>query len=91
MNVFSTIWKYRTLKKAIFFACIGLVLLSACSRPSVDAVALARLTSQGTPEELRHALQAAEIDNVSTIKFGRNHSLIHVAITNRPLAKMIMC
>ncbi len=63
-------------------------LLSSCSN-STQYQEVIRLSAEGTPEELRSEIVAESIENISTIRFGRNYSLIHIAIGNQSYPEVI--
>lgn len=63
---------------------VGMLLFSSsCSSASTQADKIVRVTAEGTSEELSSMISALEIEDVSTIQFGRNYSLTHAAIANK--------
>lgn len=60
----------------------------ACSA-STQMNEIVRITSKGTPKELRDEINTLKISNVSTIRLGRNYSLMHIAIGNESHPEVI--
>lgn len=93
MDARRTVFKYfsdrtsRTVKSLSVLISVLLFILSCGASAQIDEII--RITAEGTSEELLDIIKALNISDVSTIRLGRNYSLMHVAIGNESHPEVI--
>ncbi len=72
------------LSKTVLVGLVGLVSMSVFPVQSLadEVETVVRLAASGTPSELETALSGLPMGEAEALRFGRNHTLAHAAISN---------
>lgn len=70
------------MSKKLTSVLIGMFSFVTSCNTSIQTDEIVRITAEGTPEELRNEIEAEKISDISSIRFGRDYALTHIAIGN---------